>query len=185
MAAILETVIDTDREYEIINGQPEEKIMGGARHGGIGARLIIELGIHVKVQHLGSVYGPDTSFQIGRNERMPDVSFVAAARIPGEGEPEGAWPIPPDLAVEIVSPTDLHEKLMTKILEYLSAGVRQVWLISPEHRTVTVYSSYTDVKIVDEAGELGGGDVIPGFRLPVAELFRNPAHTDGSANGRE
>jgi len=175
MAAIIETVLDQDKEYEIVDGQPEEKQMGGARHGGVGSRLIGELWAHIKAQRLGGVYGADTSFQIGQNERMPDVAFVAAARIPEEGEPEGAWPMPPDLAVEIVSPTDLHEKLMTKVTEYLKAGVRQVWLISPEHRTVTIYSSPTEVKVLQGADELDGGDVIPGFRCRVADLFQGPA----------
>ena len=72
------------------------------------------------------MYGPDTSFQIGANERLPDVAFVAADRIPAWGEPEGMWPFAPDLAVEILSPTDLYEKVSGKIREYFAAGVRQV-----------------------------------------------------------
>ncbi len=67
--------------------------MGGAGHGGVGVRLIARLEIHVEQHGLGGVYGSDTSFQIGTNERMPDVSFVAADRIPPEGEPEGIWTI--------------------------------------------------------------------------------------------
>ena len=63
------TVLDPEKEYEIVVGQSEEKIMGGARHGGIGARLLIRLGSYVEAQRLGGVYGPDTSFQIGANER--------------------------------------------------------------------------------------------------------------------
>lgn len=177
MAAIIETVIEQDKEYEIVAGQPEEKKMGGAQHGGIGLRLGAKLWVHVEAHRLGGVYGPDTSFRIGQNERMPDVSFVAAARIPEEGEPEGAWPMPPDLAVEIVSPADLYEQVIAKIDEYLAAGVRQVWLISPEHRTVTAYSSPTEVKILQETDELDGGDVIPGFRCRVAELFQGPARS--------
>jgi len=140
----------------------------------LGSRLIGELWMHVKARRLGSVYGPDTSFQIGQNQRIPDVAFIAAERIPLEGEPQGPWPMPPDLAVEIVSPTDLHEKLMAKIAEYLAAGVRQVWRISPEHRTVAIHSSPTEVKILSETDELDGGHVIPGFRCRVAELFRGP-----------
>jgi len=176
MAAIVEIARDEDKEYEIVNGQPEEKVMGGAQHGGIGVRFIIRLGGFVEAQRLGGLYGPDTSFKIGENERLPDAAFVAASRIPEEGEPEGAWPIPPDLAVEIISPNDLYEKVMTKVIEYLTNGVRQVWLISPEHRTVTIYSSPTDVKVLQETDELDGGEVIPGFRLRVAELFQGPAH---------
>jgi hypothetical protein len=71
-------ILNPEKEYEIIAGQPEEKDMGGARHGGIGARLLIRMGSYVEAQRLGGVYGPDTSFQVGPNERLPDVAFVAA-----------------------------------------------------------------------------------------------------------
>jgi Uma2 family endonuclease len=175
MSAITEIALNEEKEYEIVDGQPEEKQMGGTQHGGIGVRLIIELGVYVKAHHLGGVYGPDTSFRIGKNERLPDISFIAASRVPDEGEPEGAWPLAPDLAVEIISPTDLYEKVMTKVIDYLTAGVRQVWLISPEHRTATVYSSVTESKILQATDELDGGDVIPGFRCRVADLFQGPA----------
>lgn len=167
-------VLDPDKEYEIVDGQPEEKSLGGARQGGIGARLIVRLGSHVEQGGLGGVYGPDTSFRIGPNERLPDVSFVAASRIPATGEPEGAWPLAPDLVVEIVSPNDLYERVMGKIEEYFRAGVRQMWLISPEHRTVTVYRSLTDVTVLTDQDELRGEEIVPDFRCPVADLFRAP-----------
>ena len=85
------------------------------------------------------------SFQIGGNERIPDLAFISAARIPPEGEPETKWPIPPDLAVEVMSPNDLYERVYAKLLEYLAAGVKQVWLVSPEHHTVTIYRSATNI----------------------------------------
>jgi Uma2 family endonuclease len=177
MAAVIDVVLDQDKEYEIVNGQPEEKIMGGALHGIVSVRLIFRLEGLVENQQLGVVCGPDTSFRIGENERIPDVAFVAAARIPAEGVPEGAWPFAPDLAVEIISPNDLYEKVMTKVVEYLDAGVRQVWLIWPERRLVMVHSSLTDVKVLQETGELDGGDMIPGFRCRVADLFLSPVRS--------
>ena len=117
MASTTELHLHPDKEYEIVAGQPEEKIMGGARHGGVGARLIVRLGSHVEAYQLGGVYGPHTTFQIGENQRIPDVAFVAASRFPVEGEPEGIWPIAPDLAVEIISPYDLYEKVISKVEE--------------------------------------------------------------------
>ena len=178
MAAVLNPIIDaemdTEKEYELVNGQREEKILAGALHGGVGLRLGAELWMYVKSNFLGGVYGPDTTFKIGKNERLPDIAFVAASRNPQDGEPEGLWPIAPDLAIEMVSLTDLHEKLMSKILEYLEAGVRQVWIVSLEHRMVTVYSSPTDVNVFQEMDELDGGDLLPGFRLQIAKLFKNP-----------
>ena len=168
------TVLNPEKAYEIVAGRPEEKDMGGARHGGIGARLLTRLGSYVEAQRLGGVYGPDTSFQIGANERLPDVAFVAADRIPPEGEPQGMWPFAPDLAVEILSPTDLHEKVSGKIREYFAAGVRQVWLISPEYKTVTIYQSPIQVRMLTEEDELSSDEIVPGFRCRLRELFQPP-----------
>jgi Uma2 family endonuclease len=170
-----EIALDPDKEYEIIHGSPEEKEMGSARHGGIGARLIARLSWHVEDRNLGGVYGPDTTYLVGGNDRLPDVSFVSASRIPEDGEPEGKWLVAPDLAVEIISPTDLYEKVVGKVEDYLKAGVKQVWLISPEHRTVTIYSSLTQTVILTDGDDLPGGDVVPDFTCRVAELFRQPA----------
>jgi Uma2 family endonuclease len=128
----------------------------------------------VEAHRLGGVYGPDTSFQIGANERLPDVAFVAADRIPPAGEPEGIWPFAPDLAIEILSPTDLYEKVSGKIREYFAAGVRQVWLISPEHKTVTIYQSPTQVHMLTEEDELLSDDIVAGFRCRLRELFQPP-----------
>ncbi|HKP14216.1 MAG TPA: Uma2 family endonuclease [Blastocatellia bacterium] len=176
MSAITEEVIlDSEKEYEVVDGQPEEKTMGGAKHGGVGVRLIVRLGGHVEASRLGGVYGPDTLFHIGRNSRMPDVAFVAAARIPEEGEPEGTWELAPDLAVEIISPSDLWDKVISKVEEYFAAGVRQVWLISPTYRTLTVYHAPTRTTILTEADELQSDDIVPGFRLKIGELFQSPA----------
>lgn len=174
MVVTTKTVLDPEKEYEIVAGQPEEKEMGGARHGGVGVRLIGRLVMHVEAHRLGGIYGPDTTFQVGQNQRLPDVSFVAASRIPIEGEPEGIWPIAPDLAVEIISPNDLYERVSSKVREYFVAGVRQVWLISPEHQTVTIYHSLTHATILLE-NELVSDDLLPGFRCRVSELFQSPA----------
>lgn len=170
-----EMFLDPDKHYEMVNGQPEEKEMAGARHSGVGTRLIIEMGIHVKANKLGAIYGADGSFTIGSKERMPDISFLSLDRIPIEGEPEKAWPLAPDLAVEVVSPNDLHDKVIDKIYEYFNAGVRQVWLISPEHKTVTIYHSPTKTTILTENDELTSDDLLPGFRCALREIFKNPA----------
>lgn len=177
MVVVTDTLPVVDREYEIIDGHPEEKLMGGARQGGIGIRLIVRLGAYVEENQLGAVYGPDTTFRIGHNQRLPDVSFVAATRIPPEGEPAGIWEIAPDLAVEIVSPNDFYEKVIAKVLEYLAAGVRQVWLISPENRLLTVYHSPTQTAIFTATDELTCDDVIPGFRCQLADVFRQPGQS--------
>jgi Uma2 family endonuclease len=175
MATTVSLDLHPDKEYELVAGQPEEKTMGGARHSGIGVRLSARLVYHVEAHQLGGVYGPDATFRIGENQRIPDVAFVAATRFPVEGEPEGIWPMAPDLAVEIISPNDLYERVISKVEEYLAAGVRQVWLISPEHKTVTIYSSPTHTTILTEVDDLVSEALLPGFRCRIAELFRSPS----------
>jgi Uma2 family endonuclease len=167
MASTIDLDLHPDKEYEIVAGQPEEKTMRGARHGGVGVRLIVRLGSHVEAHQLGGIYGPDTTFQIGENQRIPDVAFVAATRFPVEGEPEGIWPMAPDLAVEIISLYDLYEE------------VRQVWLISAEHKTITIYSSPTHTTILTEADDLVSEELLPGFRCRIADLFRSPSGVRG------
>ncbi len=169
-----EIVLDPEKEYEIVNGQPEEKEMAGARHSRISTRLIGRLQPFVEAHGLGEVYGPDATFRIGRNQRLPDVSFVAAARIPEQGDPEGIWEIAPDLAVEVVSPNDVWEKVHGKVLEYFTAGVQQVWLISPEYKNVFVFDSPNQTKILGENDELVSEILLPGFRCAIRELFKPP-----------
>jgi Uma2 family endonuclease len=175
MATASEIIIEPEKELELVNGQLVRKERGGAKHGGVGVRLSAELWMHVKPHKLGGVYGPDTTFKIGQNERLPDVAFVTAARIPEDGEPDGIWPIAPNLAVEIISPNDLFEKVLAKVNEYFAAGVRKVWLVSFEHKVVIVYHSPTQTTILTEADDLTGEELLPGFRCPVSELFQQPA----------
>jgi Uma2 family endonuclease len=173
-------MLDPEREYELVDGQPEEKDMGGARHGRVGARLIAWMLNHVEARKLGAVYGPDTTFQIGQNQRLPDVSFVSAARIPVDGDPEGIWPIAPDLAVEVISPNDLFDKVMSKVEEYFAAGVRQVWLVSPERRTVTIYDSPASSTRLSEQDELRSERILPGFQFRIMDLFALPARSSSA-----
>lgn len=161
MAVATELAFDTEREFEIVNGKPEVKDMAGARHGGVTARLLIKVGSFIEDNFLGGVYTPDTTFLVGANERLPDIAFVAADRIPEAGEPESMWTIAPDLAVEVVSPNDMLEKVTAKINNYFAAGVREVWLVSPEHQTITIYHSPTRATILTAEDELISEELLP------------------------
>jgi Uma2 family endonuclease len=171
-----EFVLDPERSYELVDGVPEEKEMPGARHSGVCGRLDRRLGTYVEANALGEVY-PEASFQIGNHERIPDLAFVSAERIPPEGEPETKWPMPPDLAIEVISPNDYYEKVHAKALEYLSAGVRQVWMVSPENQIITVYRSAINITAFPPESELVCEDLFPGFRCPLGEIFKNPTGT--------
>ncbi|HMV51531.1 MAG TPA: Uma2 family endonuclease [Blastocatellia bacterium] len=166
--------LDPDREYELINGQWEAKEMAGARHGGVVVRLIGKLWSYVDANDLGGVYSPDTTFTISDKPRLPDIAFVSAERIPLEGEPEGIWQIAPDLAIEVVSPNDVYDKVQGKLWDYFDAGVKQVWIVTPAHRTVTVYRSPVDPVVFAEGSELVSEDLLPGFRCKLSEVFKSP-----------
>lgn len=171
-------LIDPEKQLEWVNGHAEVKEMAGARHSRIGLKLAAKVLNHVEEQNLGAVYGPDATFIIGVRQRLPDVSFVSAARIPPEGDPVGIWTIAPDLAVEIISPNDLIEEVEAKIHDYFAAGVQQVWQVSPQFQTVTIYDSPTKATILQAGDELTSPALLPGFRCAVAALFQAPAQRD-------
>jgi Uma2 family endonuclease len=110
-----------------------------------------------------------------RNSRMPDVSFVLA------GQPlvrEGAVPRMPDLAIEIQSPDDTVRTMREKAAYYLAHGTRLVWLVFPKKRYIEVYRSGEEMEILFGSDALEGGDLLPGFVLPVAEVFADPLQGD-------
>ncbi len=175
MTPKLELAYDPEREYEFVNGQWEAKEMAGARHGSTIMRLGARMQMHVEAKELGAIYSPDTTFTFGKQERLPDLAFVAAARIPAEGEPEGIWKIAPDLAVEVISPNDFWVKVQGKLADYFAAGVREVWLVNSEQRTVSQYHALTTVQILDEDADLHS-ELLPGFHCRVGDIFgKRPA----------
>lgn len=170
MSVAVEIALDPEKKYEIVNGMPEEKKALGARLGMLLMRLAARLCGFVEANKLGETFLA-TSFKLGNNERIPNLSFVSTSRIPPEGVPEGVWQIPPDLAVEIISPNDLHEKVSNKVLEYLEAGVKQVWIVSPEIRSVTIFRSMEQVQVFSGDKILESPDLLPGFQCPLKEIF--------------
>jgi Uma2 family endonuclease len=105
--------------------------------------------------------------------RAPDVAFVSRERVEEAGRVTGYWPGAPDLVVEVVSPNDTHAQVTEKALAWLEADCRMVLVADPERRAVTVYRSRSEIRILTaEVGDvIDGGEVVPGWKLPVAELF--------------
>ncbi len=171
MSAVMEVVLDPEKNYEIVNGQPEEKEMPGGTHAVISANLIGELRNYAKATRRGLACS-EANFKIGQNERIPDVAFVVAERIPPDGMPVGVVEFAPDLAVEIISPNDVHDKVGEKVLEYLDAGVQQVWLVSSKLRLITIFRSLMDVQVFAGESELVSEDLLPGFRCSLKEIFQ-------------
>jgi Uma2 family endonuclease len=105
---------------------------------------------------------------------VPDAAFVRVERLPSDAEIEKRVEIAPDIAVEVASPTDRIGDVSRKVMRYLAAGSRYVWLVDPASRTVTVYEPGGQARVLGLNDELTGGDVIPGFRIPVASIFPKP-----------
>ncbi len=170
-----EEEIYSSGRYEIVYGEIKERSMPSPIHGRIQGKITAKLVPHVEKNNLGEVY-TETHFEFAEKlSRVPDVAYVSFERFPETGEDESSrWHIAPDLAVEIISPTDDYEDVQEKITEYFTFGVRQVWIISPESKTLTVYFSRTNVKILTETDELISEDILPGFRLNLSEIFQVP-----------
>ena len=166
----LEEFLANDYEsYEYIKGELVPMGDPTMEHGEVSSNLVILLGTYIRRHQLGRIYTAETTFQIGQGGRKPDVAFISQDRLPENRRQTS--PIPPDLAVEVVSPTDKTYEIQEKVSEYLNAGAQMVWVVEPVLRTVTVYRSLNDIKTLTINDSLTGEDVIEGFECLVAEIF--------------
>jgi len=163
------------KRYELVLGEIREMSPSGWRHGEVIDNLQAILSAYIRAKRLGRGFGAETGFLIQRNPdtvRAPDFAFIADKNLPVEKPKEAFWPGAPDLVVEVLSPGDSKGEVDEKIDAWLVAGCAAVWIIDPRLQTVTTYRSRTDVSVKAVAETLDGGDVVPGFSCPVAELFR-------------
>jgi Uma2 family endonuclease len=164
---------DDDYHYELVEGRVVRVSPPGSLHGALAVQLAALLTRHVRAHNLGAVIG-EAGFKLASNPdtvRGPDVSFIRRERIPAAGLPEGFWAGPPDLAVEIRSPSDSVRKIRKRVNDYLTRGARLVWVVDSRRRTVTVYRHLLTAVTVGLDDTLDGGDVVPGFRCAVREIF--------------
>ena len=147
-------------------------------HNTVAENLARALAPVVGRDRLGRIFGNDTGFRLPipgdrfDTLRAPDVAFVSAGRLPAGGIPlRGFLRLAPDLAVEVLSPDQTAAEMDERMADYLAAGTRLFWVIDPFRRTVAVYSREAPVRWAREGDLLDGGDVVPGFTTPVAELF--------------
>ncbi len=159
---------DDGWRYELVRGELRKMSPTGESHGHVAAEVLLSLGTYIKQRRLGRTYTAETGFRISRTPdtvRAPDVAFVRAERVvPSRKFIEG----PPDIAVEVTSPSDTYSEIEEKTLDWLRAGARAVIIIDPGTKTVRVHRS-TGVITVADVIEID--DVIPGWRLPLAEIF--------------
>jgi Uma2 family endonuclease len=162
---------DNGKRYEVVQGELREMSPPGMEHGERAVRIGRLLDEFVEAHELGRV-GVESGFYLARNPdtvRGPDAFFVSKERLALDVEVIGFCEVIPDLVVEVISPGDTFTEVMEKVQEYLEAGVRLVWVVDSRRRAVVVYPGGHTLA---ETDTLTGGDVLPGFAVPVARLFR-------------
>jgi Uma2 family endonuclease len=157
-----------DQHYELIAGKVYEMVSHGPSSVLGGKFLYYVLGF-VMQHNLGVVTGADGGYRVGGNRCIPHVGFTRKERATGEMT-KGYYNYAPDLAIEIISPTDKPKKILQKITGYLNAGVT-VWLVDPEDRTIGVYAPQKPFIELGENDTLDGGEILAGFTLEVKRLF--------------
>jgi Uma2 family endonuclease len=164
---------DNGTQRALVRGEVVETMPPGGRHGVIAAMLATLLRLWARSGPRG-VVGVESGFILGHNPdtvRGPDVFYVRPARIPAGGIPEAFWEIAPDLAVEVVSPTETAEEIREKVRDYLAAGTPLVWVIYPRTQEVIVHTSDGLARTLGVDDTLSAPDALPGFSCVVAELF--------------
>lgn len=169
-----------DRICELVDGILVEKPMG-LPESLLAAAIISFLRAFVKPRKLGFITGESGPMRLFPGlVRIPDVAFISWTRAGGRVPREQVPSLAPDLAIEVLSPSNTRGEMARKLRENFSAGVRLVWIFDPPSRTVAVYTTPDQFTTLGENDVLDGGDVLPGFTLPLAELF---AEVDEQGNG--
>jgi Uma2 family endonuclease len=163
-----------DQRRELVRGELRMMAPAGFDHGAIIHNFQMLLGRHVAEHRLGVVVGAETGFHLARDPdtvRGADVAFVKAQRIPSTGRPTSYWDGAPDLAVEVLSPTDTVEQIEEKVDDYINAGCPMILVLNPKRRTGTVYRPSCNPLILRENDCFDAQDIIPGFRCALRDIF--------------
>ena len=161
------------KSTELVRGRMIVREPPNTHHGRVQSTLNVLVGSFVRAHKLGAVFGQDTGFKIASNPdtvRAPDLAFVKRERL-HLILPRGYSALAPDLVAEILSPDDRRREVMSKIREWLEAGVSLAWLIDPENRTGEVFRSSGVNSSIASGGVLDGEQLLPGFSCALADLF--------------
>ena len=161
-----------DMSYELDDGELVAMPKPRPRHNRIAKRILLALERYLESNPIGEALGPENLFVLGpATKRAPGASFLRAERA-AAFDPDQDIPGAPDLAVEVLSPNDRAEDIRRKIRQYLTAGAIQVWVVYPQSRLLEVWEGPEKLARVAKSGEvLDGGTLLPGFYLPVDQLF--------------
>jgi Uma2 family endonuclease len=159
---------------ELVSGELRETTLSGSEHGLITMRFSVPLGHFIQQNDLGALFAAETGFLLARDPdtvRAPDIAFVTRERLESTPHGSGYFPGAPDLAVEVISPSDTYSEIEEKVQAWLSAGCRLVVVVNPRNSTLKVYRTQTKVAVLTADDFFDGGDIIPGFQLLVRNLF--------------
>jgi Uma2 family endonuclease len=160
--------------YELIQGELKKMSPAGSLHGSSAMNFAAFLTIYILKHNLGVVFAAETGFKIAVNPDTviaPDFAFVRKENIPATGVPKGYWLGAPDLAVEVISPSDTKKEIQEKVEQWLTAGAKMVVLIYPSKKTLVVYRSLTSITTLKENDIFSGDDVIDGLSCKVSDIF--------------
>jgi Uma2 family endonuclease len=160
--------------WELVKGELIRMSPAGGTHGELTAVLAQVLRNFVRPRKLGKVFGAETGFYTGHDPdtvRGADALFYSNARVEELGDLTGFLRLAPDLAVEVMSPGDTWYEIEEKVAEYLTAGVRLIWIVTAKTKSVHVYRPRQEALRLSREDKLTGEDVLPGFEVTVAELF--------------
>lgn len=166
--------IEEPGRYDLIRGEIIYMPPAGGDHGEYGNNIGGFVWMYVRQHRLGKTFNSETGFLLSRDPDtvlVPDSAFVSTERLPAKADRRGFMPVAPDLAVEVVSPSDRDARVTQKAITYLEAGTRFVWVVYPDLQIVKVYTPDLNARILRADDILDGGDVLPGFELQVAEIF--------------
>lgn len=171
-----------DAKAELVRGELRVTPPAGGPHGVATVNLVLALGSYVRAQGLGRVFGDGLGYELlrlPRTVRVPDASYVRADRLPPEGIGPGLLKLAPDLAIEVLSPSETASEIEEKLDDYLVSGTPLIWVVDPVRRTVMIVSSEAPVRWLRAGDALDAAPVVPGFTCPVSEIF------DGIAPGTQ
>ena len=164
---------DDGYRYELVRGELRKMAPPGLYHGEYAGTVLTSLHVHVRANNLGKTY-TEVGFRIETDPdhvRAPDAAFISNERLEAIGEGPGYWPAAPDLAIEIISPNDRFTRVNEKVRDWLGAGTRMVIVVNPRRHEVTVHLPEEEPTTLTEEATLDGGDVVPGWTLPVRDIF--------------
>lgn len=165
---------DDGFRYELVRGELRKMPPSGHPHAEIAGNIAAYLGMHVRANKVGKTYVAEGGFVLESDPdhvRAPDVGFVLQERVEGARGTAGFFPGPPDIAFEVISPSDRYTEVEEKVADYLAAGTVAVVVIDPRRRTVKVHRSATGTVELAEGDTLEVDDVVPGWRMTVKEMF--------------